>query len=360
MILQRYIFRELLATFLFAFAVVMAVCVVGTVFQTFRTVGGAGFEILAQVVPMAAGYAAPWAILVATCMTVTLVYGRLSAENEIDAMRMSGIHAARFIMPAFLLGLLLSAGSGWVNEEVAPAAYGSRARVARESVLRILRAPPPGSRKIGIGEFKLSYADFKDGKLDRPFLVKSNPQGLPEAEYHAVSGAFVLEEGKPPRLVMSKPALTLYAYDPSGREPAQVTRIDAESDVPVDLELPEESGLKKPRAMSREELAAAAEDPRYRRYRDEVLTLLHGRVAWSLAPLALVLVSVPIGVFVKKGSRLAGLGAALPPLLAYFVALFVFQSLGERGRLDAAAAAYSPVAILGLLAAVLMVGVFRR
>ena len=56
----------------------------------------------------------------------------------------------------------------------------------------------------------------------------------------------------------------------------------------------------------------------------------------------------------RKGSRLAGLGASLPPLLLYFIAFFVTQGMGERGRLPAVAAAWLPDALLALLAAVFL------
>ena len=60
MILERYIFRELVGSFLFAFFVVLMVCLVGTMFQVFRTFPGLGFTILAQALPMATGAMASW------------------------------------------------------------------------------------------------------------------------------------------------------------------------------------------------------------------------------------------------------------------------------------------------------------
>ena len=66
MILQRYILRELVVAFSFAFSVVMAVSLVGTMFQVFRAFEGLGWTLLLQVGPLAAGYVAPYALLVAS------------------------------------------------------------------------------------------------------------------------------------------------------------------------------------------------------------------------------------------------------------------------------------------------------
>ena len=94
--------------------------------------------------------------------------------------------------------------------------------------------------------------------------------------------------------------------------------------------------------------------------RVEISTILHTRISQSAAPFLLVLVSVPIGIFVRRGSRLAGLGASLPPLLTYFVLFFVFKGMGEKGRVEPVVAAYLPDAALLLLALCLLGLVYRK
>jgi lipopolysaccharide export LptBFGC system permease protein LptF len=97
-----------------------------------------------------------------------------------------------------------------------------------------------------------------------------------------------------------------------------------------------------------------------RTVRNPLLLILHSRYATSLAPLLLVLVAVPIGILVRRGSRLAGLGAALPPLLIYLVSYFVFQGLGDKNRVHPILAAYAPDVFLAVLSSILLWGVARR
>jgi lipopolysaccharide export LptBFGC system permease protein LptF len=85
-----------------------------------------------------------------------------------------------------------------------------------------------------------------------------------------------------------------------------------------------------------------------------------GRYGRSLAPLALTLIAVPVGLMVRKGSRLAGLGMALPALLGYIVLMMSFEGLGRRGRIAPEIAGLAPSAILMLLSTVMLVRVFRR
>src|SRR6185295_16838716 len=97
MILQRYIFRELLASFVFAFCTVLTILMIGMVFQIYRAFPGLGVELVGKALPVAIGTMAGWVMLVASCTSCTLVYARLAAENEITAMRTCGIHIWRVI-----------------------------------------------------------------------------------------------------------------------------------------------------------------------------------------------------------------------------------------------------------------------
>src|SRR5437899_2195282 len=61
-------------------------------------------------------YTIPATTLFATCV----VYGRLSADNEILAVRASGINLTKVVGPALLLGLLTSAGTMGLYYRVIP------------------------------------------------------------------------------------------------------------------------------------------------------------------------------------------------------------------------------------------------
>lgn len=351
-ILQRYILRELVTYFLFAFAAILGVFLVGATFQAFRE--GLGLAFLGKTLPMALGAMASWAVLVASCTSTTLVYGRMAAENEIDAMRMSGIHVGRVLAPALLFGVVLSGATYLLLEHVSPWAHLSRRRVVRESIRMLLKLPPPGPQKFQIGNYRLSYTDYLNGRMSRPFLMQFE-RGRLKRECHAVSGFAVVEEGKPPQVVMSRPTITL--YHPDGK----VDQMTAENDISTPLDMEDMSFFsRRSPDMSAAELLEYAERVQEPRRRADALTIYHVRHAQSLAPLLLMLVALPIGIFVKRASPMAGLGAALPPLLGYFVLFFICQGLGEKGRLPPEAAAYGPDAVLFVLSAILLWRVFRK
>lgn len=354
MILQRYILKQLLVIFLFTFSAIMAVSLMGTMFQVFRTIEGMGFEPFIRMAPLSAGYVAPWALLIASCTSTTLVYGRLTADNEIDAMRTSGIHTGRILAPAFLFGLLLSGFGYWLCEYATPEARFGRNKVVRQLVVAFLKSPPPGYQRLKIGLFQLAYIDYREGWMERIDLMQFDGGRL-AAEYQAVRGRFEIEEGKPMRIVLDKPSITRYGKG------GGVQRMVAGNEVGFELEIAAIiRSRKKPREMTQPELWQAYLDTGTSLQRAKILTIIHTRFSQALAPFLLVMMAVPIGIFVKRGSRLAGLGASLPPILTYFVLFFVCKAMGEKGRLDPALAAWLPDAALAFLALILLRSASRR
>ena len=349
MILQRYMLRELVQHFLFAFLAVMGVSLLGTTFQVFRSFEGLGMVLILKVAPLAAGYVAPWALLVAAATASTLVYGRMSAENEITAMKASGIASSRILAPAILFGLGLAAGGYGLSEHVVPWARHTKRVFGREAVFEVLKTPPPGSQRFNLSTYKLSYLDFKDGRLEKPSLLRFDRSGKLLMEYHAPAGQIRIAQGTLV-IVMSRPRYSQYDLKTGAEH-----RFQAESDIEIPLELddyiPDERRLEDRPAEELWRLHDAEASPKKR---DDLLLILHTRWSQAAAPFLLVLVGAPIGVWVRKGSRLAGLGAALPPLLFYFVSFFITQGMGDKGKIDAVAAAWIPDAGLALFALLLL------
>ena len=347
MILQRYIFREVFFVFLFTLAAVMAVFLVGSTFQVFRAYSSIGLVTLLEIVPLIAAGTASWAIVISVPPAATLVYGRLSADNEIDAMRISGIPTRRMLVPGLFFSMFACMLSYSVVENAAPAANYAKRMLIRDFSIRLLKSPPPGVQHFPFGQFELTYLDCTEGVMRLPHLTQY-VNGRPVTVYHAESGRAIIEPGKPIRMAMNR--WTSVTTDPEGRE----TLASAENEAQIDLKLDEflDAGIR-PEHLSGSELWAHIHRMPRGGKRTWMLSTYYSRFAQGLAPFSLVLVSIPIGIYVRKGSRLAGLGTALPPLLLYIVAFFIFQGMGENERIPPQVGAFAPDAILALLGATL-------
>ncbi len=124
-LLDRYIGRQLLVSAIFAVTVLSVVLVLGNIFKKLLDLlinqnapAGLILSFIAYVLPFSLTFTIPWGFQTA----VLLVFGRLSAENELTAMRMTGVSIARSSATVWLLAVLLSGVCLWINLEVAPRA----------------------------------------------------------------------------------------------------------------------------------------------------------------------------------------------------------------------------------------------
>ena len=122
-LLDRYITRQLLVTALFAIVVLSFVLVLGNIFKRLLDMlvnqnAPASFilSFIAYVLPFSLTFTIPWGFLT----SVLLVFGRMSAENELTALRSNGVSIPRACLPVWGLAAVFSAICLWINMFVAP------------------------------------------------------------------------------------------------------------------------------------------------------------------------------------------------------------------------------------------------
>ncbi len=134
-ILSRYIVREHTGPFFFSLAVIMFVFVIKFVVQYIGKIFGKGlaFSTIVEFIYLNLAWmlalAVPMAVLVASLMA----FGRLSADNEIIALKTSGIHLYRTIRPALVAATLLAVLMVVYNDRVLPE-FNHRARLMFASI----------------------------------------------------------------------------------------------------------------------------------------------------------------------------------------------------------------------------------
>src|SRR5881275_3580249 len=105
--LSRYIFADLLRIFLMASGALAGIMSFGGLLRPLTQQGLDASQVgklLTYFTPAMTAYSFPIAALFAT----TMVYGRLSADNELTACRAGGISFLSLTTPALVLGLLVS------------------------------------------------------------------------------------------------------------------------------------------------------------------------------------------------------------------------------------------------------------
>src|SRR5947207_7971645 len=208
-LIDRVISRELIVNVLFAIAVLSLVLVVGNIFRKLLPLlvnHDVPIEFLltfiAYVLPFSLIFTIPWGLLTA----ILLVFGRLSADNELIALRSNGVSITRICVPLVLLALLCTIASIWLNVQVAPAAQ----EEMRSTVFNLATRNPMalfGSDPV-IDQFpgRKIYVGKKQGnELENILVFETNEESMPMKVTHARRG--LLETDLPNR------RLLMHLYD---------------------------------------------------------------------------------------------------------------------------------------------------
>jgi LPS export ABC transporter permease LptF len=191
-LLDRYIGRQLLVSALFAVTVLSVVLVLGNIFKKLLDLlinqdapPSLIATFIAYVLPFSLTFTIPWGFQTA----VLLVFGRLSAENELTAMKATGVSIWRLCIPVWVLAVLLSCICLWINLDVAPRAQ----QRMKDALFQIATDNPLamfGSDKV-IDDFpgRKIYVEKSEGKkLTNLFIYQLD-------EFYRVKNVMYAREG---------------------------------------------------------------------------------------------------------------------------------------------------------------------
>lgn len=126
-LIDRYIGRQISVTALFAVGVLSFVLVLGNIFlKLFDVLFNHNvpleviLSVIAYILPFSLTFTIPWGFLTG----VILVFGKLSAENELIALKSSGVSIPRICLPLLFLSIIFVGICLWINVDVAPRAQG--------------------------------------------------------------------------------------------------------------------------------------------------------------------------------------------------------------------------------------------
>ena len=123
-ILSKYILREHVGPFLFALAALTSLMILNFISRQFGELVGKGLptsviaEFFALSVPFTVALTLPMSVLVA----VLYAFSRLAAENEVTALKASGVSPWRLVTPALVWGFVMSLFLLAFNDQVLPRA----------------------------------------------------------------------------------------------------------------------------------------------------------------------------------------------------------------------------------------------
>ncbi len=190
-IISRYVLWELLQVFLVALtALTLFMLVVGLVREAQQQ--GLGLVQILLLVPYVLPEAMRFAVPGTMLFAVASVFGRMSASNEVIALKAAGISPMAIIWPAAGLAIVVSFVSVWLNDVAVSWGRDGVRRVVVDSVEQIIYGRLRQQRSYSTSQISINVKAVDGHRLIRPTLsFQSGGSGPPatvsaaEAELHA-------------------------------------------------------------------------------------------------------------------------------------------------------------------------------
>jgi lipopolysaccharide export system permease protein len=187
--ITRYVAWDLLTVFSRTLALLTAfflLILIGTEAQRMNLGPGPTVQIMQYMLPLALAFAIPAASLFAVCF----VYGRLSADNEVVAVKSLGISPMSLLWPAFVLAIVLSLIGVWINNVAYSWGQTGMQRVIIQSVEEIAYRLLRSQKSYSNPRFSIVVRDVQDRTLIRPIINFQQNNDMPPCTVTAAEAVF--------------------------------------------------------------------------------------------------------------------------------------------------------------------------
>lgn len=351
-ILDAYVLREVAGPFAFALAAMFLFWFANifVIAADYIVNKGAPFFLVLRFlvfrIPQATPFAFPFACLFGTL----LGFGRLAADNEITAMRTSGVPFLRIVRLPLIAGFVVALLSFGINEKIAPSAIDISTRSFYQIVYKtktlpiepnIFRSDPQTGFTYYIGSVAEDGKTMRNVEIWQPDRTTGLMQLLTAKTAHLDGTSIVLEH---PLLVRVKADGQAEEVSLQGKE------------MKVGLPLGDNgqnflsTGFNDVSTMDTQRLA---QDIKFRKATGQGGTDLLGRevtlgtkYAYPFASFIAALIGVPLATRFGKKGRTMGIALAILILFVYYVIGATTAAFGKNGALDPMLAAWAPNIIM--------------
>ena len=174
--LTRYILREYLTVFLltlFGMTVFFLLMLIGGTAVKEGLGVGPILRILPFIIPDSMRFSVPAAALLATCV----VFGRMSSDKEIVAIKSVGISPWRLMAPIFFLGFIISVFAVWMNDMAVSWGRAGAGAVITESIEQIAYGKLRTQRSYSTDRFSINVRDVVGHRLILPIMSIRDERG---------------------------------------------------------------------------------------------------------------------------------------------------------------------------------------
>lgn len=333
-ILRNYIIKEFFHSFLLSIVVFTFAFLIGNIIQIANLVINKGVSIISVLKLLF--FMIPWLLSftfpMASLTSVILMFGRLSSDGELTAMKASGISLYRIAFPIIMLGGIISATTFILNDQVSSnASYESR-KVVKEIGLRSPAAYLEAGTFIrGFENYVIFIYDVKGNKF-KNIRIYQPQEGKPTRTIVAESGEI---NTFPKKNQLELKLFNGTSEEPSPTDPENFYKLNFRTYyMTIDLS----------KILKKEKIEKKAREMTMRELREEITKSISQKIdpapliveSWkkvnmSIASFVLILIGIPLGIRAHRSEKSIGFGISLILFALYWGLFLTGIALSLRG-----------------------------
>ncbi len=329
--LHLYLLRQVSATLLVTVGVFTFVLLLGNVLKDVldllaspQASLGLLLHAVILLIPFVLSFSLPIGMLTASLLT----FGRFSADQELTAIRASGISLLSAVMPVVALSALLCVACAWFNCELGPKAR-VQFRALKESILKDGSNLALGEgRYLDLGSVTL-YARRIEGDKMRGVRVFAFTNEVCYLDLFAPEAELRRDTNRSPTSLVLRDCQGLLLMGEIWQGISAEERVESIPNF--------RSAQAKPPKLSEMSLSQLHSERKQRRDKGVDTTpievQIHRQVAFSFACFGFTLVGIPLGIRAHRRETNIGVAIALVLLLFYYGFIILGQSLETQTAL---------------------------
>ncbi|MCM8532184.1 MAG: LptF/LptG family permease [Lentisphaeraceae bacterium] len=333
-ILNNYVSKNILIVFAASIVVMTFIMMAGQLLKMLELLSsgislGAFGKVFMFVLPEVMAFSIPIAMLIA----VILVYSRMSAENEVTALRASGISLWQITAPGLILSFILSLSCLYLQLFVKPHCKfyltNAKQNLALENPSAILR---PGAT-VQLGDLSITIGDRDGEKISRVSIIIPESETKINSIYGKTGFIKVDESGKKINLHLTDVLVRGVEFSPEGTvETSPMTKKTGIYPIDIGQQINEKRLTKKKKFLDFngtlgriQVMSERGEDGEV----NELLFRLNQNIVMALSPFAFLMVAMPFGFRSARSETSVGLVLSLLVVMVYFSVVMLMRNFDK-------------------------------
>jgi lipopolysaccharide export system permease protein len=347
-ILRNYILREFFSPLLLSLGVLTFVMVlIGNLKRIADLVINKGVDFFSVVqifiylTPYIVTYTLPISVLVA----VLLALGRLSSDNEIIAIRSSGVSLLKLIMPLLIISLILSLGLVLFNDQAASYAHFAYRKTLKE--MGIKNPTAAFEEGVFIDSFPkyilfIYHVDQKKNRMNNIRIYEPQGEDRPTRTIVAKAGEFI---SMPDKNIVKLKLIDGTSDEPDPENPTNFYKLNFRTYfMNLDMgQMQEKVVDKKYKEMTIRELKKEAKKLKKEGISPApLITKINEKVALAFSCFVFMLLGSSLGIITRRREKSINIGIAVLIIICYYPLLIGSEALAIEGHLPAGLALWIP------------------